>query len=273
MCPCRRNIFPKSSRLARTRSPKDIANALNSLGGTGSGSSVSIGGSSSGTSTGSTTARPGGTAGSTGGNGFNTQQRTGTTGTTGVGGGGAYGGGGGFGTTANGTPGGGQTFQQRLQSIIQRAAGGGQQDQIQIFGQTKIIADQRSNSLLIFATRDDMERIKAVVAKLDVLLSQVLIESVIMEVSLGKTLSTGVSAVQNPSAINTPNFKGAGSIFNGPKHSSEFLVTNQYGELPRRSSDASSFGTALTSGGIQIFWSDWVIPTTILPVQAAASTE
>ncbi len=69
-----------------------------------------------------------------------------------------------------------------------------QQDQIQVFGQTKIIADERSNSLLVFATRQDMETIKNIIAKLDVLLSQVLIESVIMEVSLDKTLNTGVSA-------------------------------------------------------------------------------
>ena len=55
--------------------------------------------------------------------------------------------------TPGGTPTGGTTFQQRLQSIIQRASAAGQQDQIQVFGQTKIIADQRSNSLLIFATR------------------------------------------------------------------------------------------------------------------------
>ena len=96
------------------------------------------------------------------------------------------------------------------------AAGtGGQQDQIQIFGQTKIIADQRSNSLLIFATRQDMERIKNIVAKLDVLLSQVLIESVIMEVSLDKDWNFGVSAIQNPHAISSPNFKGTGGYNNG----------------------------------------------------------
>src|SRR5208283_1743867 len=82
-------------------------------------------------------------------------------------------------TTPNGTPATGSTFQQRLQSIIQRASsGGGQQDQIQVFGQAKIIADQRSNALLVFATAADMEKIKAVVAKLDVLLAQVLIEAI-----------------------------------------------------------------------------------------------
>ena len=192
---------------------EDIANALNSLGGTGGGSTVSIGG-----STGSTTST---------GNGFRSPGSTGGAGGTtgGLGGGTGYQGGNGLNggqqrsqgtTTANGAPSGGtSTFQQRLQSIIQRAAGTGQQDQIQIFGQTKIIADERSNSLLVFATRQDMERIKNIVDKLDVLLSQVLIESVIMEVSLNKDWNFGVSAIQNPSAINTPNFKGTGGYNNG----------------------------------------------------------
>jgi general secretion pathway protein D len=200
---------------------EDIANALNSLGGTGGGSTVSIGGSSGSTSgtgngfrsstggSGMQGGTQGGAGNYQGGNGFGGQQRSQV---------------GGMGNTANGTPSGGaSTFQQRLQSIIQKASGTGQ-DQIQIFGQTKIIADQRSNSLLIFATRPDMERIKNIVDKLDVLLSQVLIESVIMEVELGHQWNLGVSAVQNPSAINTPNFKGTGGYNNGQSFFS--FVTN-----------------------------------------------
>ena len=119
---------------------------------------------------------------------------------------------------------------------------------------------------MIFATREDMERIKGVVAKLDVLLSQVLIESVIMEVSLGKSLSTGVSAVQNPSAINTPNFKGGGGYNNGPTFLS-FLTNNV---VNTASNGASSFGNALASGGLsyfgQLFGTDYDIA-----IQAAAS--
>ncbi len=60
-----------------------------------------------------------------------------------------------------------------------------------------------------------MDAITNIIGKLDVLLSQVLIESVVMEVSLGHNWNVGVSAVQQPSAINSPNFKGAGVINNG----------------------------------------------------------
>ncbi|MGA2788604.1 MAG: secretin N-terminal domain-containing protein [Verrucomicrobiota bacterium] len=220
----------------------DIASALNSLGGSG-GSTVSIGGSSAGSSTsGNGLQSPGGAAGSTGPGGTlqsgANQPRTG----------------------AQSSPTGGNTFQQRLQSIIQRASGGGQQDQIQVFGQAKIIADQRSNSLLVFATQADIDRIKGVIEKLDVLLAQVLIESVIMEVSLGKQWNLGVSAVQNSSAINAPNFKGTGGYNNGPSF---------FSFVPGASNLLSNAGTNL-AGGFSYFGqignSDYDIA-----IQAAAS--
>jgi general secretion pathway protein D len=103
-----------------------------------------------------------------------------------------------------------------------------------------------------------MDAITNVIAKLDVLLSQVLIESVIMEVSLNKALNTGVSAVQNPSAINSPNFKGTGGYLQGPSFFS--FLTN--GTL-------ASAGTNL-GGGFSYFGqignSDYDIA-----IQAAAS--
>jgi len=184
----------------------DIANALNSLSGSG-GSTVSIGTSAS----------------TPNGNGLRSPGGAGTTGTPGTSGAGGYQGISQPGqqprpmgqTTPNGTPSTGSTFQQRLQSILQRASGpGGQQDQIQVFGQTKIIADQRSNSLLVFATQADMDRIKAVVAKLDVLLAQVLIESVIMDVALNKGWNYGVSVNQHQKNWN-PSLVTAGGINNG----------------------------------------------------------
>ncbi len=164
---------------------EDIASALNSLGGAG-GSTVSFGSSAASPTINGirSPATGGGINGmaNQGGayNQANQSRQFGPQGATG------------------GAPTGGSTFQQRLQSIIQRASSGpgGQQDQIQVFGQAKIIADQRSNALLVFATQADVDRIKAVVEKLDVLLAQVLIEAVIMDVNLGNSLSYGVSAVQ-----------------------------------------------------------------------------
>ena len=231
---------------------EDIASALNSLGGSG-GSTVSFGGSGAPAST-SGISRPGGMAGSTGIGGTQSgannpagQQR-------------------GLGSqaTPGGAPTGGTTFQQRLQSIIQRASSGGQQDQIQVFGQTKIIADQRSNSLLVFATAADMERIKVVVAKLDVLLAQVLIESVIMDVGLNHSWNLGVSAAQNPASLpGHPNVIGGGGMNNGQTFS-DFL--NGAGLVSSNSS--STFASSLP-GGLSYFGN--IGPNWDVALQAAAA--
>lgn len=93
---------------------------------------------------------------------------------------------------AAGASGAGSTaFASRINSIISRAAGGGD---FQILGSVKIIADERTNSLLVFASDQDMVMIKDIISKLDVVLAQVLIESIILEVSTNDSLNYGVSA-------------------------------------------------------------------------------
>jgi general secretion pathway protein D len=198
----------------------DIANALNSLGGSGGGGTVSVGNSSSTSpisgiaanrNTGTGIGGMGGLGANQSGNNNNNNNNNNNT----------------FGqsrtTTAganpNGTPSSATPFQQRLLNIVNQAGGGGgggKEQPIQIFGQAKIIADERANSLLVFATRQDMDQIKLVISKLDVLLAQVLIESVIIDYSLGPdTLSLGVSAAQNPTTLGNPNAVGGGGINNG----------------------------------------------------------
>lgn len=229
---------------------EDIATALNSLGGGGSGA-VSFGSAQTTSSinglgtrpTGSPTTPGGGTTYQPGGNGIQggSQPRP-------------------FGTTANGTPATGTTFQQRLMSIVNKAsAANGQEQPIQIFGQTKIIADQRSNSLLIFATRQDMDAITNVIAKLDVLLSQVLIESAIIDVDLTKAMNLGVSVAQNPTSLGS-SIAGGGASINGPSF------------LNFLNSAAPTFNVAnsnVLSSGLNYFGN--IGPTWDVALQAAAS--
>ncbi|MBU6409932.1 MAG: hypothetical protein KGR98_06055, partial [Verrucomicrobia bacterium] len=105
------------------------------------------------------------------------------------------------------------TFQSRLRSILQGAAGLNKEGKIEVFGQAKIVADEQNNSLLVFATRGDMERIKKVISQLDVPPPQVLIDAIIMDVGLNKGLTYGVSAAQNPRTLG-PNIQGAGGMLN-----------------------------------------------------------
>jgi general secretion pathway protein D len=243
---------------------EDIANALNTLGGTG-GSTVSFGSSGGTSSINGLANRPGGSGisgiGSSGtgssyqSGGINNQNQPRAFGAQ---------------ATANGTPATGTSFQQRLQSIINRASTPGQQDQIQVFGQTKIIADERSNSLLIFATRADMENIKHVIGELDVLLAQVLIESVIIEVQLGKTFQLGVSAAQNPTVLSgnpATGIVGGGGSVNGPGFLN-FLNSATTNGFNVGTNSSSIFGNALGSG-LSYFGN--IGPNFDVAIQAAAS--
>jgi general secretion pathway protein D len=232
----------------------DIANALNSLGGSGGGGTVSVGSSGANPQISGLAGNRAGGAGF-GGMGGTTQPGANTFGQQR----------GGLGASAanpNGTPSSATPFQQRLLNIVNQAGGGGKQEPIQIFGQAKIIADQRANSLLIFATRQDMDAITNVIAKLDVLLAQVLIESVIIDYSLGPdTLKYGVSAAQNPKTIpgSNPSVTTGGAVNNGQS----FLNL-----LSASSLTNSVFGNNL-GGGLSYFGN--IGPTWDVALAAAAA--
>jgi len=200
----------------------DIASALSALGASG------------GTSVG----RPSSGSTSFGGNGLTARNGSANS----FGNGGGIGGGGqngsvfgqATGTSALGSAatGGRSSFQQNLGRIVQNAAANGQ---IQLFGQTKIIADERTNSLLVFANDDDMKMIKDIINKLDVVLPQVLIDAIVMEINLDSTLSTGVSYLAQRQGGGT--FTGAGGINNLSSAASGFL-----------GGSGSSNGTSAVSG-------------------------
>jgi general secretion pathway protein D len=57
----------------------------------------------------------------------------------------------------------------------------------------RVLPDPRTNSLLIMATKEDMERIEALIRSVDTAVSQVLIEVVIGEVTLNNELDIGIN--------------------------------------------------------------------------------
>lgn len=108
-------------------------------------------------------------------------------------------------------------FQNRLQNIVSRAAAG----EFQILGDTKIIPDERTNSILVFANKRDMSMIKQIIGKLDVVQAQVLIEAVIMEVSIGENEDLGFSVVNR-------NPYGVGGSVTDPGLSDTLLAPGQF---------------------------------------------
>jgi general secretion pathway protein D len=110
----------------------------------------------------------------------------------------------------------GQTFAQRLQNIVNNVANAGE---FQIIGEAKIIPDERTNTLLVFAGHEDLEMITNIVSKLDVELAQVLIEAIIMEVSLSDSKTFGVSAQQKPRRFSDILTSAGGGMNNGQSFS------------------------------------------------------
>ncbi len=115
-----------------------------------------------------------------------------------------------FGTGVSGTR---SAFSDRLQQIVNRAASGGAGGGFQILGDVKIIPDERTNSLLIFANDQDMNMIKKIIEQMDVVLAQVIIEGIVMEVSLDDQRNLGISAGQAPKKVGSSG--GTNNIIGG----------------------------------------------------------
>lgn len=209
----------------------DIASALSSLGAT-TGTGIPGGGTGVGGGSGS---RLGGYGGAGGAGGYG--PGGGTQGTLGgVNGAGSLGAAGGAPRTAN--------FADRLRNAVNGLGGGGA-GEIKIFGQTKIIPDERTNSLLIFADKQDMQTIKDIINKLDVVLAQVLIDAIIMEVTLDNSRDLSVSYNQTSPSSPGNYFKGIGAINNGTFLSGNNFAgtgSNALGGLPSGLSYLASFG-------------------------------
>jgi general secretion pathway protein D len=109
-------------------------------------------------------------------------------------------------------PGAAGGFQQRLQQIVSRAAAGAGAGQL--LGDARIVPDERSNSLIVYATKEDLQTITNIVDKVDRLLAQVLIEAIIMDVKLTDSKELGISLLMNPQRIG--NLTSVAGSKNGP---------------------------------------------------------
>ncbi|HWD17859.1 MAG TPA: secretin N-terminal domain-containing protein [Verrucomicrobiae bacterium] len=240
----------------------DIATALTALGATGG---TSVGGSGKSGANFSARSGSGGGFGSGSGSGFGS---SGGYGNQGGYNGGYPGSGGGFGVQSDSmrqlgdeafTPMAANpvaatarsSFQQNLQKIV---AGAGDKGQLTLFGQTKIIADERTNSLLVFANDEDMKMIKDIIAKLDVVLPQVLIEAIIMEINLTGTRNTGISYLSGKQTKG--RFTGGGGVNNlssatssvvggGTNGAATSFIPNSIGSLPGGFSYFAQWGNDL----------------------------
>ncbi|MBR4189933.1 MAG: type II secretion system secretin GspD [Kiritimatiellae bacterium] len=79
----------------------------------------------------------------------------------------------------------------------------------QLSSDTKILADTRTNTILLMGTKGDIAALLEVIKKVDIMLAQVLIEAVILEVNLHNDSSYGISWLQKSmTAYNAKNVNG-----------------------------------------------------------------
>ncbi len=120
------------------------------------------------------------------------------------------------------------SFSQRLQQVVSRMSGKGAGTELETLQDARIVPDERSNSLIVFATKEHMQMITNIVSKVDRLLAQVLIEAIIMDVELNDSMSFGISALmrpqQNGSLTSVASMNSGASLLSG--------VTNLTSGLP-----------------------------------------
>lgn len=73
---------------------------------------------------------------------------------------------------------------------------------------TKILADKRTNSLMLMGRNEDLNKLEELIDELDVMLGQVLIEAVILEVLLDDGLSYGLDWLQRSFIVNSEETVG-----------------------------------------------------------------
>ena len=75
---------------------------------------------------------------------------------------------------------------------------------------TRIIADLRTNSLILMGRAQDIETIKDLIKKLDVMLAQVLIEAVVIEVNINDNVRYGIDWLQRSMTVVNSETRGPG---------------------------------------------------------------
>lgn len=123
------------------------------------------------------------------------------------------------------------------------AAGAGQQNSqgqspaVASLGGIRIMADELNNSVLVWSTRSEYEKIEATLKRLDLPLTQVLIEASIVEVTLTDDLNYGLQWAFNDSRSGTDYTgrgvlsSGGGGVLGGALAGFSYTLKNPAGEI------------------------------------------
>jgi Flp pilus assembly secretin CpaC len=127
------------------------------------------------------------------------------------------------------------------QSRNQKASGGGASS-VELSEDLSITADKSTNTLIIFGSKSDFQKIKALLDKLDVKRRQVLVEAMLLEVGIDDTKTTNVSWLASGGG------KDGGFLASNNGNSITGLLANPAG-IQDFAIAAASAGTLTLGGG------------------------
>ncbi|HEY8239997.1 MAG TPA: type II secretion system secretin GspD, partial [Kiritimatiellia bacterium] len=130
-------------------------------------------------------------------------------------------------------------IQQRAQRAEAESPAGEKSALGRLSSTTRILADKRTNSLLLMGKQSDLNALEEIINNLDTMLAQVLIETVIVEVNLGKNIEYGVDWLQRSVIAYDEQQKGpnGGLTVRDPLYA--FAGGSSQGGDPDRFQDAS----------------------------------
>lgn len=115
----------------------------------------------------------------------------------------------------------------------------------------KILADSRINAVMVMASPGDLAAIKDIIAEMDVPVAQVLIETVVLNVTLGDDIATGIQWVKRVSGGDryADSYGGGGMPGSGSSPENLFgsITTTTTGSSSGEGSSGSSTATTTTS--------------------------
>lgn len=122
----------------------------------------------------------------------------------------------------------------------------------------KVLADKRINGIVVMARRADMRAIRDVIDNMDVKLSQVLIETVIVQVELGDDISTGIDWVmrgrrrEDGTVVRDDGFFNGNDMLGGGGGSGTTPLKSLFATVTTNAADAA-LGANPIGGGINYY--------------------
>jgi general secretion pathway protein D len=165
-----------------------------------------------------------------------------------------------------------RTTQQTAQTANQAAAAvGGSLGEIS--ENTQIIADPRTNSILIMGRNADIKVLERVVAELDIMLDQVLIEAVILEVSLNDNIAYGLDWLQRSLTVANTEVLGPRGGINSSVPVGAFGGGSRQGGSTFIDGATVTRATELSDGALSYFASFYDLNLDVVLTMAAGSSD